>query len=45
MDKLRIVFDWFPNTIHAGVLAAKKPDLMWRLKDRFIMSWILLRQI
>lgn len=24
MVKLRIVFDWFPNTIHAGILAAKK---------------------
>ena len=27
MDKLRIIFDWFPNTIHAGVLAAKKNGL------------------
>ena len=24
MEKLKIIFDWFPNTIHAGILAAKK---------------------
>lgn len=24
MQRLRIEFDWFPNTIHAGILAAKK---------------------
>ncbi|MGN1390288.1 MAG: ABC transporter substrate-binding protein [Bulleidia sp.] len=27
MEKLRIVFDWFPNTIHAGILSAKKHGL------------------